>query len=110
MNLKPFQKVLVRDNDSESWAGSEYSYTSKTKTGVKYVCTNGTKFAQCVPFEGNETLLGTTMPAPETKTWRVSSRFASFDEKFTDDELRCFIEIAVIKGRDVTHFYVNRID
>ena len=110
MNLKPFQKVLVRDADSESWAGSEYSYTRKNKLGIESVCTNGIKFAQCIPFEGNEQLLGTTMPAPKAKTWQVSSRFASFDEKFTDDELKHFIENVVIKGRDVTHFHVNKID
>ena len=110
MNLKPFQKVLVRDNDSESWAGSEYSYTRKNKMGIEYVCTNGISFAQCIPFEGNEQLIGTTMPAPEAKTWQVSSRVASFDKKFTDDELRQFIENAVIKGKDILHFHVNRID
>ncbi len=57
--FKPFDKVLVRDSDDRKWVcdffegiptSSEYEYSSMLRGLVH----------QCIPYEGNEHLLGTT--------------------------------------------------
>lgn len=55
--FKPFEKVLVRNGELAKWRCGFYSHISE---GVfKYITTNGT-FAMCIPFKGNEHLVGTT--------------------------------------------------
>ena len=56
--FKPFEKVLVRDNESLKWKCAFYSYFEPLSK-YHYVTTNGA-FAMCIPFEGNEHLVGTT--------------------------------------------------
>lgn len=55
--FKPFDKVLVRDNDNELWATAFYSH--KIDGYYSYVTANSVGFKQCIPFEGNEHLVGT---------------------------------------------------
>lgn len=54
--FKPFDKVLVRDCDTETWGCNLFGYIDKDGD---YMCVNG-PWSQCVPYEGNEHLLGTT--------------------------------------------------
>lgn len=55
--FKPFDKVLVKDHDEDSeWRCSLFSH--KNEDGL-YICV-GSIFEQCIPYEGNEHLLGTT--------------------------------------------------
>ena len=55
--FKPFEKVLVRDSYDDMWRASFFSHI-KENDG-RYVTTCVTwKF--CIPYEGNEHLLGTT--------------------------------------------------
>ena len=54
--FKPKQWVLVRDCDNQTWGLSRFSHLDM---GC-YVCINREDFRQCIPFEGNEKLLGTT--------------------------------------------------
>lgn len=55
--FKPFDKVLVRDNETESWKADIYlKYLNDT---CCYKCTR-TNYAICIPYEGNEYLLDTT--------------------------------------------------
>lgn len=59
--IKPFDRVLVRDANNEPWRIQFYSHPY----GELHACLNGV-FVQCVPYEGNERLLGTTDgPEPE---------------------------------------------
>lgn len=53
--LKPFDKVLVRDRDCDLWQISLFGYENNC-----YHCINGYTWYQCIPYEGNEHLLGTT--------------------------------------------------
>lgn len=53
--FKLFDKVLVRDEDDEIWDWDMFSLCYDGK----YWCIGGVK-QQCIPFEGNEHLLGTT--------------------------------------------------
>lgn len=54
--FKPFDKVLVRDRDEQEWECSLFSHIDKEGC---YVCV-GSWWLQCIPYEGNEHLLGTT--------------------------------------------------
>ena len=56
VELKPFDKVLVRDSKSQAWQVSLFSY----KDSDSYYCCNGCSWNQCIPYIGNESLLGTT--------------------------------------------------
>lgn len=53
--FKPFDKVLVRDIDEHEWECSLFSHIDEEGY---YVCV-GSWWMQCIPYEGNEHLLGT---------------------------------------------------
>lgn len=55
--LKPFDKVLVRDSDHLKWECDLFSHLGD-KEDV-FVCISDW-WRQCIPYEGNEHLLGTT--------------------------------------------------
>lgn len=55
--FKPFDKVLVRDDDDTTWRCDFFSHLGDKK-GV-FICLT-TWWKQCIPYEGNEHLLGTT--------------------------------------------------
>lgn len=59
VELKPFDKVLVRDSKSDNWRANIFSHTDKTDEYLDYVCVNG-RWEFCIHYEGNESLLGTT--------------------------------------------------
>lgn len=64
--LQPFDKVLVRDSDSEYWGGDFYLYTDK-ETGSEYInsCV-ASNYKICIPYnEETKHLLGTNQEAPE---------------------------------------------
>lgn len=54
--LKPFDKVLVRNNDDDEWVCDIFSHIDEL---AFYYCV-GTRWEQCIHYEGNEHLLGTT--------------------------------------------------
>lgn len=54
--LKPFDKVLVRDSKSSEWRANLFSYK---KVNEPYYCVYA-GWNYCIPYEGNEHLLGTT--------------------------------------------------
>ena len=56
IELKPFDKVLVRDFKDQAWQVSLFGY----KDANNYYCCNGSCWNQCIPYIGNESLLGTT--------------------------------------------------
>lgn len=65
--LIPFEsRVLVRDINTDTWEGAFYShYKSK-----KFYTIGGIYFHQCIPYESNEHLLGTTDDCDEFyKIW-----------------------------------------
>ena len=62
--LKPFDRVLVRDDDSEEWTPNFYGYKRR-----EFQCVLN-YWEQCIPYEGNEHLLGTTDDCDDFyKTW-----------------------------------------
>lgn len=54
--FKPFDKVLVRDSDHSKWECDIFSHLGD-KEGI-FVCISDW-WRQCIPYEGNEHLLGT---------------------------------------------------
>lgn len=56
--LKPFDKVLVRGDTGQKWTHDFFGFMDKDK-GYPFVCV-GHYVIQCIPYEGNEHLLGTT--------------------------------------------------
>ena len=64
--LKPYDKVLYRMHDKDTWRNSFYSFY---KSNHHFV-TSLTIVKQCIPYEGNEHLCGTTDDCNEYfKTW-----------------------------------------
>lgn len=60
--FKPFDKVLVRDRDSDMWNPAFFALLredSDEKFGVIDIGVPAF-YRQCIPYEGNEHLLGTT--------------------------------------------------
>lgn len=54
--LKPFDKVLVRDSKSDYWRANLFGYIGKGG----YCCCVYANWIYCIPYAGNEHLLGTT--------------------------------------------------
>ena len=54
--LKPFDKVLVRDSKSDNWRANLFGYIGKDGY---YRCVYA-NWVYCIPYAGNEHLLGTT--------------------------------------------------
>lgn len=55
--FKPFDKVLVRMCDEEVWRISLYGFKRENGT---HSCINTSCWEQCIPYAGNENLVGTT--------------------------------------------------
>lgn len=59
--LKPFDKVLVRDSESDNWRANLFGYIDKDEY---YHCVYA-NWVYCIPYAGNESLLGTTKDVEE---------------------------------------------
>ena len=68
--LKPFEsRVLVRDFNDEEWCPAIWGVYGYGKE-YPHIVVSGNEFIQCIPYEGNEHLLGTTNDCDEYyKTW-----------------------------------------
>ena len=56
--FKPFDKVLVRNSESDEWRCTFYSHFNSKD--IYHHNTVSGAYAMCIPFEGNEHLVGTT--------------------------------------------------
>jgi hypothetical protein len=73
-NFKPFDKVMVRCSNDEEWMIEfycKYDTLVHTSPHRDYPFMGiGDSYSQCIPFEGNEHLLGTAdMPSEEFINW-----------------------------------------
>ena len=57
--FKPFDRVLVRDFDNSVWIPHFYSHRDEN-LGFIHRTIGGVGYQQCIPYEWNEHLLGTT--------------------------------------------------
>lgn len=73
--FKPKQWVLVRDTDEQKWRLGIYShYDEDSICPYRLV---GTSAMECIPYEGNECLIGTNNPAGAVKEldgWKVGDK------------------------------------
>ena len=56
--FNPYDKVLVRDHKSQRWCPTLYSYYD-SEFAFPHVTSAGIIFKYCIPYEGNEHLVGT---------------------------------------------------
>jgi hypothetical protein len=69
--LKPFDKVLSRDNDFQKWGAELFSFYDKETKDYRFQLVGTICARRCIPFEGNQHLLGTTDDCDEYyKTWK----------------------------------------
>ena len=54
--LKNENKRIERDNKDQKWQASFFGYKDENH----FMCENGCAWFHCIPYEGNEHLLGTT--------------------------------------------------
>jgi hypothetical protein len=60
VELKPFDKVLVKDNPYGSWEPALFWRRVNVQDLHPYMVIGGKRYRFCEPYEGNEHLLGTT--------------------------------------------------
>lgn len=77
--FKPKEWVLTRDDDDEDWKLNIFSHK-----GEDCFCCVSSVWCQCIPYEGNEHLLGTT-DDPEEKL-KEEFKFGDKVKCFTGDE------------------------
>lgn len=58
--FKAYDRVLVRDKDDERWQAAFYDQYLADEEKFPHHVISGACFTQCIPYEGNEHLLGTT--------------------------------------------------
>lgn len=57
--FKPFEKILVRFHKNDEWTCAFFSHIKKVNSGKYYECCSGNLWKYAIPFEGNESLVGT---------------------------------------------------
>ena len=63
--LQEFDRVLVRDSDSENWMIQLFSYIIEGEEGYPYLCINN-PYKYCIPYnDDTKHLVGTTEETPE---------------------------------------------
>lgn len=62
--FKPFDKVLVRDEEENVWYANYFSHYKENEEEYPYACIDSS-YRYCIPYENNEHLLGTTDPYKE---------------------------------------------
>jgi hypothetical protein len=68
--FKPYQKVLFRQSEDCIWLNSFFGFYDKNAKTHPFICCNGFAFKYCIPYKGNQHLLGTTIDCDEFyKTW-----------------------------------------
>ena len=58
--LKPFDKVLVRQDENSFWMPSIFGFYNEVATKNPFICSNGFAYKYCIPYEVNKELIGTT--------------------------------------------------
>ena len=64
-NFSAGMPVLVRDSDEFKWLYTIFGMHNKDNEIYPFIVVDMRGYAQCIPFEGNEHLLGTTDPCDE---------------------------------------------
>ena len=65
--FKPFDRVLVRNSEDSTWCAAKYSHFDSARNRHVMVC--NASFLKCIPYEGNEHLVGTDKSQEEPETF-----------------------------------------
>ena len=90
--FKAFDRVLVRDEDHERWRAAIFDQYVTTNGAYSHCVIGDGCFVQCIPYEGNEHLLG-TIDKYVPKPWKPKSEetffavFHKYGEPFYVSEL-----------------------
>lgn len=68
--FKAFDRVLVRDKDDERWQAAFYDQYLADEEKYPHHVISGACFTQCIPYAGNEHLLGTTDSPEKPGRWK----------------------------------------
>lgn len=92
-NLKPFDKVLVRNSDNSPWSGDFFlCYIEDVGVKCRHLCLT-TACVQCIPYEGNEHLFGTTdKPSEEEQPEQSQTENEKSDTEETNDNYGYTVE------------------
>jgi len=55
--FRPYEKVLVREHDTDEWQCDYFSHAQHDGVCTYYICVGG-EYLRCIPYEGNEHLVG----------------------------------------------------
>ena len=110
--FKPFDQVLVRDDDQSIWKAGIYSHFENGRS-MSYICA-GSVYAQCIPYnDETKHLLGTSNPYEPKKEIKYEVTFGFGKnltvKSFNEMEFKRFIGVAVCNNKDVKDFTVNII-
>ncbi len=86
-----FQQVLVKDNVGDEWNLSLYSHYCKGMF-TPHICINGTPWRYCLPYKGNERLVGTCESPEEKEKFEFGDKVRVNDIKNTPYREGIFIE------------------
>lgn len=80
IKFKPFEEVLVRNNDNDTWHIDIYDYEFVGYNGIVYKCLGGL-YLECIPFKGNEKYYLTTKEYKEPWTPKKDEIVAVSNDK-----------------------------
>lgn len=58
--FKYFDRVIVKDTEKQKWIADQFSHYDREEGDYPYITCGGRGWRYCIPFEGNEDLVGTT--------------------------------------------------
>ena len=102
MEFKAKDWVLVRDDEAQKWKLDIFSHYCNDGSSYPYICI-GDYYDKCIPYEGNEALLGTTDAPGKEDGWKVGDKVEVLcvdDEKWYDGKI-----IKINTERDRGFFY-----
>lgn len=110
--LKPGMLVLVCDTAGETeWKVSVFSHRKADDDVYPYVTVSG-NYEQCIPLEGNEHLVGTTLPIPQKeKPLEWGEKVLVWDDEGDEKTHAMFLEMnrdvygVITKGSSVKSFW-----
>ena len=101
--LNPWDKVLVRDTETQAWHIELYSHYN-SEYGYPFVCLR-TSYKYCIPYEGNEELLETTNPVVEHDEPKQEKEI----DKIKQDKENEFAYGDKVEGRETGREWVKGI-
>ena len=100
-NFKTFDKVLGRDEDTATWYGD--IFIEYREDDYPYLCI-GSNWKECIPYEGNEELLGTDKE-PITTKWKPRDKDIFYAPRYSFYEHFVTMQYEWTNGRECNELY-----